>query len=356
MKITLFSLFCVLVLSVSSYTQPQTVAIKTEVSASTIYEKSLPSVVLVLCSKSDNSYSQGSGVILRNDGVIATNYHVCGDAKSARVKLQNGDIYDDVSILDTDERKDIAILKIKAINLPVLAASDSDLLKIGANVYAIGAPKGLEGSITSGIISSIRAATEVSSELSGFRVIQFTAPISPGSSGSPLLDESGKVIGLAFASRVDGQSLNIAIPINYITPLVTNAKSDGRILGKFSAQESQQPKSPKTSTLDDIAGTYTGGWESNTYPVSGAIVLTVKAINGTLQLQAVFTGSEYLSEDTLETKTTPLSEGIWKIEYKGKKSKIKGTGLFKNGQFIGDYKFRKFIWTDTGQWLLSKTN
>jgi serine protease Do len=152
-------------------------------SASTVYENTAQSVVLVL-TKTPTGQIQGSGVILRSDGVIATNYHIVKGAISARVHLANGDIYDEVSILDTDERKDIAILKVKATNLPVLTTADSNTVKIGATVYVISNPKGLENSLSSGLISSIRSAE-------GFRVFQFTAAISPGSSGGALLDDNG---------------------------------------------------------------------------------------------------------------------------------------------------------------------
>jgi len=332
----------------------QTPSASTKFEASTIYEKSIPSVVFIMVANISGGISQGSGVILRSDGVIATNYHVIAGAKSGRVKLQNGDIYDDVSIVDIDERKDIAIIKIKAVNLPYLKSIDSDLLKIGANVYTIGAPRGLEGSISSGIISSIRQASEVSSKLTGFRVIQFTAPISSGSSGSPLLNDSGEVIGLAFASRVDGQSLNLAIPINYIIPLVTNAKNEGQTLAKMSdIQTLEQPR--PTGTSEDVAGTYTGGWASEVGEWGGALVLTIKFSNSVADVRAIFTGSDYFSEDILETKFTSVGANIWKMSYKGKKSKISGTGIFKDGKFVGDYRFRKFIWVDTGRWILTKT-
>src|SRR5215213_1444107 len=176
----------------------------TKLEASSIYEKAAPSVVFITCVDAKGQVSSGSGVILRADGIIATNFHVISDAVAAKVQLSNSDIYDDVSVLDTDERKDIAILKIKAVNLPVLSVANSDNVKIGATVYAIGSPRGLTGSLSSGIISSLRPASELSSELTGFRIIQFTAPISSGSSGGALLDDTGKLLGLVFAYRPGG--------------------------------------------------------------------------------------------------------------------------------------------------------
>src|ERR1700686_2281366 len=200
----------------------------TKLDAPVLYEKSAPSVVLITTVDSAGHASQGSGVVIKPDGIIATNYHIISDATAARIQLNNGDIYDDVSILDTDERKDIASLRIKAINLPVLPIADSDAVRIGATVYAIGAPRGLNGSLSSGIVSALRNANEDSPKLSGFRIIQFTAPISPGSSGSPMIDETGKLVGLVFAARVDGQNLNLAVPVNYIVPLIETSRSPAR--------------------------------------------------------------------------------------------------------------------------------
>lgn len=349
--------FCLFHISPSHAQEKNT---ESKLDAAALYEQSVKAVVLIVCMNTDGSLSQGSGVILRSDGVIATNFHVIDDAKSASVKLQNGDVYDDVSIVDTDERKDIAIIKIKATNLPTLSVGNSDTIKVGITIYAIGAPRGLEGSISSGIVSSIRPANEISQTLSGFRVIQITAPISSGSSGGPLLDETGKVIGLVFATRVDAQNINLAIPINYVSPLASNAKNEGRTLAKMnletlsSISTTSQPQ-PKPDTVDSIAGTYVGSWASNEYGVSGSLVLTVKVVNGQVQVDAAFTGSDYFNGDTLDAKMTSMGGGVWKMEYKGKKSKITGTGLFKDGTFVGDYRFKKLFWVDKGKWVLRKS-
>lgn len=333
-----------------SYAQIAQTSAKLE--ASSVYEKSAPSVVFITCIDAKGIVSSGSGVILRTDGIIATNFHVISDAVAAKVQLSNGDIYDDVSVLDTDERKDIAILKIKAVNLPVLTVGNSDSIKIGATVYTIGSPRGLTGSLSAGIVSSLRPASDLSPELTGFRIIQFTAPISPGSSGGALLDDTGKLLGLVFAYKPGGQNLNAAIPVNYVVPLTTNAKGDGRNLKKMPSLE--ESTVAIRNTTDDIAGIYTGIWSSNEYNVSGTIVMTISKVDGQYQAKAVFTGSDYFNEDDLIATFTELGGGVWKMEYKGKKSKINGIGLFRGGRFVGDYKFKKFIWVDKGKWILEK--
>ena len=323
--------------------------------ASTIFEKANPSVVLIHTVDSKNQAFSGSGVVLRSDGVIATNFHVIEGAVSAQVRLSNGDIYDDVSILDTDARKDIAILKIKAFNLSALAIADSDSLKIGAKVYTIGSPGGLTNSFSDGIVSSIRSATELSSDLVGFRVIQFTAPISHGSSGGALLDDTGRLLGLVFAFRTDGQNLNVAIPVNYVVPLVANAKGEGQLLKPISVVISEPTNNSKVSTpVNDVTGVYTGVWSSNDYNVSGTIDMTITKVNDQFQVRAVFTGSDYFNQDMLLAKFTELGSGVWQMEYKGQKSKITGTGLFRGRRFVGDYKFKKLLWADHGKWVLEK--
>jgi S1-C subfamily serine protease len=206
-----------------------------------LYEQSQPAVVLITVAHSGGKESFGSGVIVKPEGVIVTNFHVMKGAISARVQLSNGDIYDDVTILDTDERKDIAVIKIKAVNLSALSFADSDTLRVGSSVYAIGAPRGLEGSLSSGIVSSIRPGSEVSPAFEGFRVIQFSAPVSPGSSGGPLLDESGKIVGLVFGGRPGGQNLNFAIPANYVLPLTLSSNSEGRALASMPKQTKAAP-------------------------------------------------------------------------------------------------------------------
>lgn len=156
-----------------------------KIDAKSIYKKAEKSVVFITTIKPDET-AYGSGVILRSDGIIATNYHVIADATAARIKLSNGDIYDDVFVVETDSRKDIAILRIRGVNLPVLEAADSQPVEVGEKIYTIGAPDGLQGSYSDGLVSGLRPANEYSPNLSGFQIIQFTAPVSPGSSGGAL--------------------------------------------------------------------------------------------------------------------------------------------------------------------------
>lgn len=201
--------------------------------ATKIYEQASPAVVTITVLDEAGKKRLGSGVIVKPDGVIVTNYHVIKGAVSANVHLKNGDIYDEVGILETDERKDIAVIKIKATGLPAISFSDSNNVKVGQVIYALGSPIGLDGTFSSGMVSSIRPAKEVSNQLEGFRFIQFTAPVSHGSSGGPLLDEQGKIVGLVSNSFSGAQNLNLAIPANYVMPLASGVSSSHRSLSKM---------------------------------------------------------------------------------------------------------------------------
>jgi hypothetical protein len=123
-----------------------------------------------------------------------------------------------VRIIYAEARRDFAVLALKASGLPALPMGDSDKVEVGDRVIAIGNPKGLELTLTEGIVESVRLDPQ-----NGYRFIQHQAPISPGSSGGPLLNMKGEVIGInAFGVR-DAQNLNGAIPINYVKPYFTDS-------------------------------------------------------------------------------------------------------------------------------------
>lgn len=180
---------------------------------------------------------QGSGFVVDPDGVIITNYHVIRDATSASVKLSSGDVYDRVLVMATDERRDIAILKISGFGLPVLELGDSDEVRVGTDIVAIGSPMGLENTLSTGIVSGHRK------EPKGYRLLQITAPASTGSSGGPVLLRDGRVVGIACSQFRAGQNLNFAVPINYARGML--AQIDGTpvaVLGG-TAGSSAQPAS-----------------------------------------------------------------------------------------------------------------
>jgi hypothetical protein len=177
---------------------------------------------------------QGSGFLVDSTGRILTNYHVVRDARTVRVKFESGDVYDAVSILATDERRDLAVLQIAGYNLPALRLGDSDSLRIGTPVVLIGSPLGLANTVTTGIISGRRQEPE------GYQLLQISAPASRGSSGGPVLTLSGRVVGVASSQMQAGQNLNFAVPINYARGLLTHLRGDPIALSPTSGPQPEE--------------------------------------------------------------------------------------------------------------------
>jgi S1-C subfamily serine protease len=164
----------------------------------------------------------GSGFVMRQTGEILTNFHLVEDAKTLTVKLKNEDVYDEVTVLATDPRRDIALIKVRGWNLPVVRLGNSDLVQVGERVVAIGNPRGLEQTVTDGLISAIRDTGK------GYKLFQMSAPISTGSSGGPLFNMAGEAIGIAAAYLEGGQNLNFAIPVNYGLALLQEPASPAK--------------------------------------------------------------------------------------------------------------------------------
>ncbi len=161
----------------------------------------------------------GSGFFIDSSGVAVTNQHVIEGGASAEIWLTDGSSYEVSGIYDSSEAKDLAILQIAGGGFQALEMGDSNALTAGQTVFAIGSPYGLENSISQGIISY--AARQLWDEV----YIQTTAPISPGSSGGALLDDSGRVIGVT-CGMVDedyAQNLNLAVPIGELASLSTES-------------------------------------------------------------------------------------------------------------------------------------
>ena len=151
----------------------------------------------------------GSGVVLASE-LIATNCHVIEDAAKIRVAYRGKEY--PATLQHSDSDRDICILAISGLKAPAVVIGSTSRLKVGARVYAIGAPHGLELTLSEGIISSLRP-------VEGGRYLQISAPISPGSSGGGLFDEGGQLIGLTTFYLAEGQQLNFAVPVEWISEL-----------------------------------------------------------------------------------------------------------------------------------------
>lgn len=206
-----------------------------------VYKKALPSVVNITSTlvRFDFFYGavpeqgQGSGFILDNKGHILTNFHVVSDARTVQVTLFNKHQYK-AKVLLTDKAHDLALLQIDAPNLQPVALSDSHDLQVGQMVYAIGNPFGLSGTMTRGMISSIRSVRGPMGNLIS-DAIQTDAAINPGNSGGPLLNSHGDVIGITTMIATGGGAdqnagIGFAIPINTAKAALNDFSRYGKVL------------------------------------------------------------------------------------------------------------------------------
>ncbi len=200
----------------------------------------------------DTTLLNGSGFIFSEDGLIGTNYHVVDGIDSLLVKTSDGTFYD-AELLIIDEKNDMAILRIKNANgtkFPTIKFANSDALRVGQEVFAIGSPLGYEYTISQGIIAGIRDNEKVSFtdpvtyspiEKNFEKVIQITAAISPGNSGGALFNRKGEVIGITTYTYSGYGNLNFAIAINsfvYFMNSVDLANIDNNEEAKKKRQES----------------------------------------------------------------------------------------------------------------------
>ncbi|MYA72014.1 tetratricopeptide repeat protein [Candidatus Poribacteria bacterium] len=189
-------------------------------------EKALAATVyLEMMDSAGNIISIGSRFFVRQD-LIVTNYHVIEGAARGTAKLVGKHTkYAIEGITATERGNDLAILKVSASGIkPLPLVENSDRVKIGAQIYVAGNPKGLEGTFSDGIISSKRGGH-------AYGRLQMTAPISPGSSGGPVLNRQGEVIGVSFMTIEGGQNLNFAIPSNYVKTLLSLSKTPRPLSG-----------------------------------------------------------------------------------------------------------------------------
>jgi serine protease Do len=169
--------------------------------------------------------TSGSGVMIRKDGYLVTNEHVVADAETIQVKLADGRRFTG-RLVGKDERVDLALVKIEATGLPVAALGDSNRLRVGEFVLALGQPFGLEQSVSFGIVSRKGAPLMVAAP--GFDFIQTDATVNPGNSGGPLVNMAGEVIGINSMAARNG-TIGFAIPINLVKGLLPQLASKGKV-------------------------------------------------------------------------------------------------------------------------------
>lgn len=187
----------------------------------------------------------GTGFVVDASGLVATNLHVIEGSSDIRVKLYKDPVeYPATVIVAYDEKHDLALLRIKpAKPLPALRLGDSSAVSAGDRIYAIGNPLGVfDYSITDGLISQVRRLSD------DLTILQISAAISQGSSGGPLFNQFGEVIGVTTAIIMQGQAINLAMPTNYLRPMM---KSQSAISLADFAQATKNKDEDRTAGAED---------------------------------------------------------------------------------------------------------
>jgi S1-C subfamily serine protease len=203
-----------------------------------VYRKNIPSVVNVTSRAMSFDFfygmvpqeGQGSGFVIDREGHILTNYHVVADARQVEVTMHNRKKYK-ATVVGTDPAHDLAVIQIKAPDLVPSVLGDSRNLQVGQKVYAIGNPFGLAGTMTRGIVSSIRPVREPNGATID-EAIQTDAAINPGNSGGPLMNWHGEVIGIntmILSSVNQNAGIGFAIPINTAKAVLNDLMTLGRV-------------------------------------------------------------------------------------------------------------------------------
>jgi len=175
-------------------------------------ESVLRSTVTIIVAGPDGE-RHGSGFITSSDGVIVTAAHVIDGVTSAVVRFQNGVELEVEGVIAIDRTKDYAVVRVAGFDLPTVSLGNADSVSVGQRVLAIGAPvdTALAGTVSDGLVAGERL-------VDGLKMLQMSVPVSPGSSGGPVVTEQGEVIGLVVSgfSGSDIQNVNFALPINYV--------------------------------------------------------------------------------------------------------------------------------------------
>jgi S1-C subfamily serine protease len=203
----------------------------------------------------------GSGVVVANTGTILTSLHVVRGSTAASITMANGDVYDDVQVIDFDVRRDLVVLKIKAFGLIPARFGNSDDVAVGTPVLVLGSPRGLDNTLSDGLVSAIRDTGD------GFHLIQTTAPASPGSSGGGLFSSTGELIGIVTSKLTTAENVNFATPINYARGLLSDRPS-------FSLADLDKrlgPLAPQTSSTSPALTA--GASDSDEHSRVGAILV-----------------------------------------------------------------------------------
>jgi S1-C subfamily serine protease len=256
-----------------------------------------PAVLTINCYDSGNQRNvQGSGFLISSDGVAVTNFHVIDGAFRAEAQLGDGRLYQVTAVRAFDRDLDVAVLQLgrnfgrESLNvrgLPFVQTGESADLRVGDRVATISSPEGLANTVTDGLVSAIRTDGDRT-------LLQISAPISPGSSGSPVFTLDGKAIGISVAQYVKGQNLNFAIPIETVVAIRRHETSlsfdEFRLLSGEQAKEERNNSSAETSAdtrqtteQSALSGFYWGLVRNTTVDKSANFGIVSEERNGSIR-------------------------------------------------------------------------
>ena len=206
-----------------------------------------PAVYLLALQDEDGEVKgSGTGFLISSDGLLVTNHHVVAGAKHVLAKAENGGLFPVVRIVASDPANDLALLQLDAKDLPFLPLAPPMSAEAGTRIAVIGSPLGLEGTLTEGIVSARRKLPGQKRE-----VLQISAAISQGSSGSPVLDAQGRVVGIASFLLAEGQSLHFATPSEKLQALL---RRSGRSPGTSAPSVASSTPAPAAKTYTVRSG------------------------------------------------------------------------------------------------------
>ena len=251
------------------------------------------------------SSGAGSGVILSQDGYIATNYHVIDGANTITVREYDGNEYK-ATLVGSDEKTDLAVLKIEATGLSPVTFGDSSSLKVGDTAIAIGNPLGeLGGTVTTGIISALDREIQINNET--MTLLQTNAAINPGNSGGGLFNANGELIGIVNAKSTGEavEGLGFAIPSNIAKTIIEDLMSDGYVsnrpyLGVSLQDQTNQYGFNKSSTSVYIASVVANSAASKAGLTSGDQIVSVdgQEVSSASEVKTII--NQHSANDTIE--------------------------------------------------------
>ncbi|GAB6099802.1 hypothetical protein JCM16358_16810 [Halanaerocella petrolearia] len=196
-------------------------------------EKVTPSIVKIKAINSQDKVETGAGIIINSNGYLITSKHLINKADQIKIKLKDQSKYKVAKAIGNDTKLDIALLKINEKELPTASLGDSNRLRPGDLILAIGHPYGFDYSISLGIISATNRSLKLEEDgktETYNNLIQTDAAINPGNSGGPILNTNGEVVGINIAINFKAHGISFAIPINQVKDSIRELKKHGKII------------------------------------------------------------------------------------------------------------------------------